>query len=94
MEPSTKATDSLEIDEAALLRIFDLLKVHLYKNIDPSRFNERYYPQADLVFGFDEYYLQFIRGRMRKWKLSISPIPSMTIFRFIREIRYLRSAGG
>ncbi len=58
-EPSG-ATESYELEKTELFKIFDALKVHLHSKIDLSRISERYYPQGDILFGFNQYYLQFV----------------------------------
>ena len=54
------ATGSYELSKAEQFKIFDALKVHLHSNLDLSKISEQYYPQGDILFNFNQYYLQFI----------------------------------
>jgi hypothetical protein len=58
-EPSG-STGSYELNKTELFKIFDALKVHLHSKLDLSKMSVRYYPQGDILFGFNQYYLQFI----------------------------------
>ena len=53
-------TGSFNIDEKTLLKIFDSLRDHLYKNLILDRCEDRDYQLDNIVFSFYEYYLQII----------------------------------
>jgi hypothetical protein len=54
------ATGSYELNKGELFKIFDALKVHLHGKLDLSKISEQYYPEGDILFNFNSYYLQFI----------------------------------
>ena len=56
----TNVTDNFDLDEKTLLKIFDSLRDHLYKNLTLDRCGERDYQLDNIVFRFYDYYLQII----------------------------------